>query len=576
MGRVLRLAVAQINPTVGDLAGNVALIKKWLGKAERAGADLAVFPELAIPGYPPEDLVYKRHFVDDNLAALRKVAAFTGSTAIVVGFVDRTSLGIHNAAAVCAGGRIRGVTHKMLLPNYGVFDEVRTFVAGDRTPVFVVRGVNVGIVVCEDAWFPNGPCRTLGKLGAELLVSINASPYHRNKDRERETLFPARAKESKAFFVYAQTVGGQDELVFDGDSLVFDPAGRVIARAAQFAEDLLLLDLDLSTRARAVTRRKDVVKLSGVPARYSARPNLPRQARQVLDDDAEVYSALVLGTRDYVLKNRFSSVVIGLSGGIDSSLTAVVAADAVGARNVVGVSMPSPFSSTDSFEDAKALAGNLGIDFRVVPIDRLMNAYRDALAESFSGREADVTEENLQARIRGNILMALSNKFGHLVLATGNKSEMATGYSTLYGDLAGGFAVLKDVPKTLVYRLASWRNARGPAAIPERVMTKPPTAELRKDQLDTDSLPAYEVLDPILQAYIEENRSFEEIVRTAGAPPDVVRRVLRLVDVSEYKRRQAPPGIKVTTRAFGRDRRLPITNAYRQGARPAPARARRS
>ena len=572
MSRFLRIAIAQIDPTVGDLAGNVALMKRWLGRAERAGADLCLFPELAVTGYPPEDLVLKKHFVDDNLRAIRELAAVTTDTIVVAGFVDRTSAGIHNAAAVCARGKVRGVYHKMRLPNYGVFDEVRTFTPGTRTPVFVLRGVNVGVIVCEDGWSPEGPCRALGRAGAEVIVSINASPYHRGKSAERKALFIARAAEAKAMFVYAQTAGGQDELVFDGDSMVLDRRGEVLTRGAQFAEDMLLHDLELPDAAKAL-RGREVVRLGGRVTRSPKEPELPRQARQVLDPVGEVYAALVLGTRDYIAKNGFRSAVIGLSGGIDSSLTAVIAADAIGAANVLGVSMPSSFSSQDSFEDAKELATNLGIGFAVVPIAGIMDRYRDSLADIFAGREPDVTEENLQARIRGNILMALSNKFGHIVLATGNKSEMAVGYSTLYGDLAGGFAVLKDVFKTLVYDLSRWRNERGPVAIPERVLVKPPTAELRPDQKDTDSLPPYDALDPILEAYIEHDRSFDEIAAD-GHAPDVVRRILRLVDTAEYKRRQAPPGVKITTRAFGKDRRLPITNTYREGARPAPARAK--
>ncbi len=573
MSRTLRIAICQMNPTVGDLAGNAALARKYLRKAEAAGADLAIFPELCLTGYPPEDLVLKKHFVDANLKVLHSLAKDTRTTAAVLGFVDRSARGIHNAAAMCAGGKVRGVVHKVLLPNYGVFDEVRTFTPGEPGPVFVVRGVNAGVVVCEDAWSAEGPCAVLGRNGAEVLVSINASPYHRGKDTERRSLFAARATESNAFFVYAQTVGGQDELVFDGDSLVFDPHGSVIARGAQFAEDLIFCDLTLPARARRIPTKARAVRVSAGSAREPKRPALPVQARQVMDPIAEVYSALVLGTRDYVRKNGFRSVVIGLSGGIDSSLTAVIAADAIGADAVTGLSMPSPYSSNDSFEDAKELASNLGIRFAVIPVDRIMSSYRDALSETFAGRDPDVTEENLQARIRGNLLMALSNKFGHLVLATGNKSEMATGYSTLYGDLAGGFAILKDVPKTLVYELCAWRNKRGPAVIPGRVFTKPPTAELRPGQLDTDSLPPYERLDDILARYIEDNASLEEIVK-AGHSAEEVRRILRLVDSSEYKRRQAPPGIKITTRSFGKDRRLPITNAYREGTAGAPARAR--
>jgi len=573
--RSLRLALAQVDPTVGDLSGNVELIRRWLAKAERAGADLAVFPELAITGYPPEDLVLKPAFVDENLRQLKRLAATIGDTAVVVGFVDRSDLGIHNAAAVLWRRAIRGVYHKVRLPNYGVFDEVRTFTPGERYPLFVVGGVQVGISVCEDAWIGDGPVRTLARRGAEVIVNINASPYHLNKSFERQILFRQRARENKVSFAYLQTVGGQDELVFDGDSLVYDPAGRLLARGAQFAEDLVLVDFDLPEKARRLQRTAEVVRLSAArkrsPERPAQRPSLPPRARRAMDPIEEIYSALLLGTRDYVRKNGFTSVVIGLSGGIDSSLTASIAADAVGAENVLGVAMPSKYSARESLEDAKELASNLGIDFSVISINDVFEHFLETLSEPFAGREPDIAEENLQSRIRGTILMALSNKFGHLVLATGNKSELATGYSTLYGDMAGGFAVLKDVPKTLVYELAAWRNASGPSAIPSRVFTRPPTAELRPGQLDTDSLPPYEQLDPILHAYVEEDRPLAEIVRM-GFPADVAKRVVQLVDRSEYKRRQAPPGVKITTRAFGKDRRLPITNWFREWMLPSPAR----
>ena len=566
--RTLRLALAQINPTVGDCAGNVTLMRRWLAKAAGAGADLAVFPELAITGYPPEDLVLKPAFVEENLRHLKALAASVDETPVAVGFVDRSDNGIHNAAALLSGKAVRGVYHKVHLPNYGVFDEIRTFTPGDRYPVFVIRGVNVGLSVCEDAWIGDGPVRRLAAIGAEVIVNINASPYHMNKSFERQVLFRQRARENQVFFVYLQTVGGQDELVFDGDSLVYDPAGKLIARGAQFAEDLILIDLELPDKAKRIPKSATVERLSEA-ASAPARETLPTRVRRAMDPIEEVYSALLLGTRDYVRKNGFTSCVVGLSGGIDSSLTAVVAADAAGPENVLGVAMPSAISSRESLEDAKELAGNLGIDFIVVPINDPFDAFIRALAEPFFGREPDVSEENLQSRIRGTILMALSNKFGHLVLATGNKSELATGYSTLYGDMAGGFAVLKDVPKTLVYEVAGWRNASGPTAIPERVFTKPPSAELRPGQLDSDALPPYEQLDPILHAYVEEDRPLRSIIRM-GFDADVVRRVIELVDRAEYKRRQAPPGVKISTRAFGKDRRLPITNHFREWSRPGP------
>jgi NAD+ synthase (glutamine-hydrolysing) len=566
--RTLRLALAQVNPTVGDLGGNVALMRRWLAKAERAEADLAVFPELAVTGYPPEDLVLKPSFVEENLRQLKALAAGVGETAVIVGFVDRTDAGIHNAAAVLWRGAIQGVYHKVFLPNYGVFDEIRYFTPGNRYPVFVIGGVTVGISVCEDAWIGDGPVKALAEMGAEVIVNINASPYHMNKSFERQVLLRQRARENKVFFVYLQTVGGQDELVFDGDSLVYDPTGRLIVRGAQFAEDLLVVDLEMPGKPPRLPRRNEVVRLTPAPKKPRARPKPPpSRTRRAMDPIEEVYSALLLGTRDYCRKNGFASCVVGLSGGIDSSLTAVVAADAVGPENVLGVAMPSRYSSDESLEDAKELATNLGIDFIVVPINDPHEAFLGTLAEPFRGREPDVTEENLQSRVRGTILMALSNKFGHLVLTTGNKSELATGYSTLYGDLAGGFGVLKDVPKTLVYEVAGWRNASGPTAIPARVFTKPPSAELRPDQLDTDSLPPYELLDPILHAYVEEDRPVEAIVRM-GFDSRVVRRIVEMVDRAEYKRRQAPPGVKITTRAFGKDRRLPITNHFREWSRP--------
>jgi len=566
--RTLRLALAQIDPIVGDLGGNVTLMRRYLTKAERAGADIAVFPELAITGYPPEDLVCKPAFVAENLRQLKSLAAGVGETAVVAGFVDRSDRGIHNAAAVLWRRGIRGIYHKVRLPNYGVFDEVRTFTPGERYPIFVVRGVQIGVSICEDAWIGDGPVRALARAGAEIVLNINASPYHMNKSFERQVLFRQRARENAIYFAYLQTVGGQDELVFDGDSLVHDPTGRLIARGSQFAEDLLLVDIELPDKTRKIPRTTELVSLSAPPKRPAERPELPQRVRRAMDPIEEVYSALLLGTRDYVRKNGFTTCVLGLSGGIDSSLTAAIAADAIGAENVLGVSMPSPYSSPDSLEDAKELASNLGIDFAVIPINDAFSSFLDTLAEPFAGREADIAEENLQSRIRGTILMALSNKFGHLVLATGNKSELATGYSTLYGDMAGGFAVLKDVPKTLVYELAGWRNASGPTAIPERVFTKPPTAELRPGQLDTDSLPPYEQLDPILHAYVEEDRPLAHIVRM-GFPADAVRRVVQMVDQSEYKRRQSPPGVKITSRAFGKDRRLPITNRFRERTLPS-------
>jgi len=503
---------------------------------------------------------------------LHDLASSLHGPAAVIGFVDHGEDDLlYNAAAVVSGGRLRGVYHKEELPNYGVFDEKRYFAEGTGYPLFVIRGVQVGVTVCEDAWIGDGPVRGVAREGAEVVLNINASPYHRDKAFERQVLFRQRALDNKVFFFYVQTVGGQDELVFDGDSLAYAPDGRLLARGAQFEEELILVDIELPDKARAIRRGADVAHISKAVSKK--RPPLPeRRARlRPMDPVEEVYSALQLGTRDYIRKNDFKSVVIGLSGGIDSSLTAVIAADAIGAENVVGVAMPSEISSSDSLEDAKELATNLGIDFRVLAIADVQRAFLDTLADTFAGTKPGLAEENLQARIRGTMMMALSNKFGHLVLTTGNKSEMATGYSTLYGDMAGGFAVLKDVPKTLVYELAAWRNSYGLAAIPDRVFTKPPSAELRPGQTDQDELPPYDVLDPILQAYVEQERSIREMI-AMGYEEAIVRKVVEMVDRSEYKRRQAPPGLKITARAFGKDRRLPITNRFRQTGVTMPER----
>jgi len=560
---LFRSALAQVNPTVGDLEGNAALIKEYHARAADAGADVIAFPELAVTGYPPEDLLLKPSFVKGNLAVVRDLAKTLKGPAAVIGFVDHDTAGrLYNAAGMLAGGRLRGVYRKEELPNYGVFDEKRYFAEGSGFPLFIVKGVQIGLTVCEDAWIGGGPVRGVSREGAEVVLNINASPYHRDKSFERQVLFRRRALDNKVFFFYVQTVGGQDELVFDGDSLAYAPDGKLLARGAQFEEELLLIDIQLPDKTRRLRKGADVTEISKASAKK--KPALPeRRARRPMDPVEEVYHALQLGTRDYIKKNGFKSVVMGLSGGIDSSLTAVVAVDAIGADNVVGVALPSEISSSDSLEDAKELATNLGIEFHVIPIADIKRSFLDAMADQFAGTKEGLAEENLQARIRGTILMALSNKFGHLVLTTGNKSEMATGYSTLYGDMAGGFSVLKDVPKTLVYELCAWRNSYGLAAIPERVFTKPPSAELRPGQTDQDELPPYEVLDPILQAYVEDDRSIREIIKS-GFDEKIVRKVVEMVDRSEYKRRQAPPGVKITARAFGKDRRLPITNRFRQ------------
>ncbi len=566
----LRVALCQLNTTVGDLERNANRVIDALAQAEAAGADVAAFPELAITGYPPEDLVLKPGFVADNQAALAKVAARTGRCTAIVGFVD-AGRDLHDAAAICAGGEVVGVYRKRLLPNYAVFDEQRYFTPGyEGLELYVIGGVRIGVSICEDAWSPTGPIAAQGLGGAELVVNINASPYFAGRLAGRERMLATRAADASCGLVYVNQVGGQDELVFDGASLVFDADGELIARARQFVEDVVIVDID----SRPVFRKR----LLDPRGRVSVDP-LPEVViteRAVADDDhrrpvlttplepvAEVYEALVLGTRDYVGKNGFSDVVIGLSGGIDSSLVACVATDALGPGHVHGVAMPSRYSSEGSRTDAAILAEALGIDFREIAIEDAFAAFLDLLAPSFEGRPADLAEENLQSRIRGMLLMGLSNKFGWLVLTTGNKSEMAVGYSTLYGDTAGGFAVIKDVFKLQVYELARFVNRRaGRAVVPEAVLTKPPSAELRPDQRDDQSLPPYEVLDPILEAYVEADGTASELV-AAGFDETLVRRITRLVDLAEYKRRQSPPGVRVTPTAFGKDRRLPITNGYR-------------
>ena len=565
----IRIALAQLNTRVGDLNSNVAAITAAYAEAEAAGCDLIAFPELAITGYPPEDLLLKPGFVADNHEALEAVAERTGRCVAFVGFADEGH-DLHNAAAVCAGGRVVAIYHKRLLPNYAVFDEQRYFVPGTHPfQLFEIAGVKVGVSICEDAWSATGPIAPQAAGGAELVVNINASPFFAGRLAARERMLATRASDNSTALVYLNQVGGQDELIFDGASLVFDAEGELVARAAQFVEDLVIIDLDvrpvfrkrlLDPRGRAAADALPVVTISSASA--SPPTDLrPAVITPALDAVAEVYEALVLGTRDYVGKNGFRDVVIGLSGGIDSSLVACVAVDALGADHVHGVSMPSRYSSDSSKTDAQKLAANLGIDLNTIAIEPAHTAFLEMLTPAFGGRQADLTEENLQSRIRGVVLMGLSNKLGWLVLTTGNKSEMAVGYSTLYGDTAGGFAVIKDVPKTLVYSLCRYRNGLGPV-IPADVLTKPPSAELRPDQRDDQSLPPYEVLDPILEAYVEGDLTAAELV-AAGHDPALVRQITTLVDRAEYKRRQSPPGVRVTPKAFGKDRRLPITNGYR-------------
>ena len=579
MVRKFRLALAQINSTVGDIPGNTAKIIKYVERAREAQADMVAFPELAITGYPPEDLLFKTSFLQANVEAMQQVVAAAKGIAVVVGYVEMGP-DIANAAAVGYDGRLIDTYQKMSLPNYGVFDEDRYFRRGDTCPVYTINGTVVGVNICEDIWYPVGSIAVQRVAGAELIVNINASPFHAGKRVYREKMIATRAADNELFVAYVNTVGGQDELVFDGASLIYDMGGDLVARGSAFAEELIVADLDINSVFRSRLRdsrphkeNQTILKEIGNPktiyvSEFHSREREPLPSdslEEPLDGVEEIYRALVLGTRDYLHKSGFSKVVIGLSGGIDSALTAVVAVDALGAANVVGVGMPSRYSSEGSVSDSKELADNLGIDFWVVPIEPAHSAFADMLDQQFQGTLPNVAEENVQARIRGNVLMTISNKFGWIVLTTGNKSEMAMGYATLYGDMAGGFAVIKDVPKTLVYALSRWRNQNGEprAAIPEAIIDKAPSAELRPNQTDQDTLPPYNQLDPIVKAYVEEDYSLEEMV-AMGHDPDAVRQVITFVDRNEYKRRQAPLGVKITPRAFGKDRRLPIVNRYRQ------------
>ena len=577
--RTFRLALAQINPTVGDLDGNARQIIDTIDKARSLRVDLVAFPEMAIPGYPAEDLLFKPSFIQDNIDAMRRVVAASADIAVVVGFVDADS-DIYNASAIAYREELVGIYHKMYLPTYGVFDEDRYFKRGSICPVYTINGVGVGVNICEDIWYPLGPVAVQRDAGAEVIVNINASPYHAGKRSYREKMIATRAADHGLYVAYLNTVGGQDELVFDGDSLVCDHAGVVVARGLAFEEDLVVVDLDVESVFRSRLHdprpRKEktaILEEIGAPEtvhvseyQSSDRPPLPsRDGFEPMDPVAEVYQALVLGTGDYVRKSGFKKVIIGLSGGVDSAVTACVAADALGRENVLGVAMPARYSSEGSVVDARVLANSLGIDLWSVPIEPAHAAFLDMLEPYFSGTAPNAAEENVQARIRGNVLMSLSNKFGWLVLTTGNKSELAMGYATLYGDMAGGFAVIKDVPKTLVYKLARWRNehANPRNVIPQTILDKPPSAELKPDQTDQDTLPPYDTLDPIVKAYVEEDYSFQEIV-SMGADPHIVKQVMTAVDRNEYKRRQSPPGVKITPRAFGKDRRLPLVNRYRQ------------
>ncbi len=575
--KALRIALAQINPTVGDIKGNLSLIKDWAQKALELGADVALFPELALPGYPPEDLLFRADFVKTQLEALEELVSWSkGKDILLVVGLAHGNDELYNAAALVYDGHLVDVYQKHYLPNYAVFDEKRYFAQGWRAPVYLFKGAKLGVVICEDVWHPHGPHRAQVMVGdAQVVLVLNASPYHAGKWKHRERMVGVRAWDNLAFFAYVNLVGGQDELVFDGGSFVVNPEGEVIGRAKFFAEDLLVIDLDPAeaTRRRLHDPRwRDEAdaccqdpgfEVELVPVAEGELGNKPGEAR--LENppeslEAEVYEALKLGVRDYVRKNGFKKVLIGLSGGIDSALTAAVAADALGPENVLCLFMPSRFTSEASRRDARFVAQRLKVELREIPIDDIYEAYLKVLKPHFEGLPFDATEENIQARIRGNLLMAFSNKFGYLVLTTGNKSELSVGYATLYGDMSGGFGVLKDVPKTLVYRLARFRNKIS-EVFNESLLTKPPSAELRPNQRDEDDLPPYSVLDEVMRLYVEEDLSQEEIVKR-GYPEEVVRRVIRMVDRNEYKRRQAPPGIRITPRAFGKDRRFPITNKF--------------
>ena len=571
----LRIALAQMNSVVGDIAGNEAKIADAIAAARDAGAQLVCFPELALTGYPPEDLLLKEHFLSDTRAALERLAEQATGIVAVVGYPERAE-DVHNSAAVLADGAVQASYRKLHLPNYGVFDELRYFQPGQRGATIEVDGVTVGLTICEDVWQPGPPLSDAALSGARVIVNLSASPYDAGKGARRERMLQQRARDELTAVAFCGLVGGQDELVFDGHSLVLDHEGTVLARAPQFEEALLIAEVDPvtvgSARLRDTRRRAPAAAARGSVDQLGSfsvgRPHderagaLQPTVAPLPDLVDEVYGALVLGTRDYTRKNGFKHVVLGLSGGIDSTLVALIAVDALGPDCVTCVTMPSPYSSEATRGDAHRLAENLGAELLELPIEPMMRAFDAALSDVFAGREADLTEENLQARIRGNLLMALSNKFGWLVLTTGNKSEMSVGYSTLYGDSAGGFAVIKDVPKQLVYRLTRRRDEQaGGGIVPPELFTRAPSAELREDQRDEDSLPPYEILDAILEGYVEHDLGREQLV-ARGLPAADVDRVIRLVDVAEYKRRQQPPGIKITTRAFGRDRRVPITNRY--------------
>ncbi len=571
----IRIALSQVNSTVGDVHGNTKKIISYIKRARAKGADIVAFPELAITGYPPEDLLLKPQFIEDNLYALKRIVDASRQIITVVGFVDKNE-GLFNSAGIISDGKLVDVYHKRHLPNYGVFDEYRYFKPGKRFPVYSVNGIRLGINICEDIWHEEGPAKIQALNGADLVININASPYHMGKISSREEIVRRRVIEYGIPIVYVNMVGGQDEIVFDGGSFVLDAEGDVIARGRQFKEEIIYVDIDVEKRVRRLSTKgkrelmsilHDDESIDNVRILSNLHKGpgvaIKRTIARIMSGMEEVYNALLLGTSDYVYKNGFNGVAIGMSGGIDSSLVATIAVDALGRENVHGIFMPSRYTSKESYEDVYSHAKNLGIKIVTISIDSIFRTYLRSFSEHFKGTETGVAEENIQARIRGNILMAFSNKFGWLVLTTGNKSEMSVGYATLYGDMAGGFAVIKDVPKTMVYELCQWRNEKeGRELIPSRILWKEPSAELKPDQKDTDTLPPYPVLDPILKAYVEEDKSFKEILKM-GCDVACAQKVISMVDRSEYKRRQAPPGIKITPRAFGKDRRFPITNRYR-------------
>jgi NAD+ synthase (glutamine-hydrolysing) len=580
----LRVAAAQINTTVGDIDGNARLIEEWIGLAQEQGADLVAFPELTITGYPPEDIVLYDNFVNANTAALDRIAATVGDIVAVVGFVDSEDGKLYNAAAILHKQKIVTIYRKIHLPNYGVFDERRYFSVGDDCPILSIRGVKVGVNICEDIWESVGPSEVQCAAGAQIIVNLNSSPYESGKQGHRVNVVTELSHRNRVYTLYTNQVGGQDELVFDGGSMLAGPDGELLGTAARFEESLLVADIDVASLEKTRLQHQSFAipqnDLDGIGQPVTIdldvavpknHPKLPELSIHKLDRLDAAYRALVLGTRDYLRKTGFKKVAIAVSGGIDSAIVAAIAADALGAENVVGVALPSRYSSEGSITDAEDLCSRLGVELWKIPIEPGHAAFEEMLEEAFEGTEPGLSEENVQARVRGTLMMSIANKFGWLVLTTGNKSEMATGYATLYGDMAGAFAVIKDVPKTLVYELCDHRNKRGPGApIPQAIIDKPPSAELRPDQLDEDSLPPYDQLDRVIHMYIEERMSpdliieKEQVLGAKGATEAVIRRIVRLIDINEYKRRQSPPGVKITGLAFGKDRRLPIASGWQR------------